>query len=74
MHAEIEEHLNWDKVNLPRAIAPGTCVSHFSFDSAGRFNRRYGFQDFWERCQTTPRNDGKNKTVCISTNSTAVTR
>ena len=47
MHAEIEKHLNWDKVNLPRAIAPGTCVSHFSFDSAGRFNRRYGFQDFW---------------------------
>ncbi|MGB3651174.1 MAG: K+ transport protein, partial [Rivularia sp. (in: cyanobacteria)] len=46
MHAEIEEHLKWDKVNLPPAIAPGTCVSRFSFHYLEDLIQDMGFNIF----------------------------
>ncbi|MBE9216449.1 FAD-dependent oxidoreductase [Plectonema cf. radiosum LEGE 06105] len=46
MHAEIEEHLNWDKLNLPPAIAPGTCVSRFSFHYLEDLIEDMGFHIF----------------------------
>lgn len=46
MHAEIEEHLNWDKLNLPPAIAPGTCVTRFSFHYLEDLIEDMGFNIF----------------------------
>jgi cation diffusion facilitator CzcD-associated flavoprotein CzcO len=46
MHAEIEEHLKWDKATLPPAIAPGTCVTRFSFHYLEDLIEDMGFKIF----------------------------
>ncbi len=46
MHAEIEEHLKWDKATLPPAIAPGTCVTRFSFHYLEDLIEDMGFEIF----------------------------
>ncbi len=46
MHAEIEEHLSWDKATLPPAIAPGTCVTRFSFHYLEDLIEDMGFNIF----------------------------
>ncbi|MEL6166133.1 MAG: hypothetical protein AAFR37_21115 [Cyanobacteria bacterium J06628_3] len=46
MNAEIYEHLKWDKINLPPAIAPGTCVTRFSFHYLEDLIEDMGFKIF----------------------------
>ncbi len=48
MHAEIEEHLSWDKATLAPAIAPGTCVNRFSFHYLEDLIEDMGFNIFGE--------------------------
>ncbi|MEO1763316.1 MAG: NAD(P)-binding domain-containing protein [Cyanobacteria bacterium J06629_18] len=46
INAEINEHLKWDKINLPPAIAPGTCVTRFSFHYLEDLIEDMGFKIF----------------------------